>query len=129
MAGDRIENGADGLRPHQGRRAAAEEHAADHPARRPGGGVGDLAPEGGDETLLVDGRAPHMAVEVAIRAFGEAEGPVHVDAEAGVAGGVIDHQADVSRVDGFGKASHRGMAHSVPALTLFAIRRSLFARL
>ena len=31
---------------------------------------------------------PHMAVEVAIRAFREAEGPMHVDAEAGIDGGM-----------------------------------------
>src|SRR3712207_7365727 len=36
----------------------------------------DLAPERGRETILVDSRMPHMAVEIAIRAFREAERPV-----------------------------------------------------
>ncbi len=78
---DRIENGADGLRLHQGRRAAAEEdrrHLAARRARRSGF---DLAGEGAREAFLVDRFMPDMAVEIAIGAFGQAERPVHIDAE------------------------------------------------
>ena len=36
---------------------------------------------GGDEVALVDAAVAHMGVEVAIRAFGEAERPMHIDPE------------------------------------------------
>jgi hypothetical protein len=45
----------------------------------------DLRAEGGDEAILVDLLGAHMRVEVAIGAFGEAEGPVNIDPEAGIA--------------------------------------------
>ena len=44
-----------------------------------------------------------VAVEVAIRAFRLAEGPVHVDAEAGILGRVADHRVVLAR----GRATHR----------------------
>ena len=55
---------------------------------RPGrqrGAMGDLGREGGDESLLVDRLGAHVRIEIAIGAFGEAERPMHVDAEAGSA--------------------------------------------
>ena len=78
---DRIQNGADRLRLHQRRRAAAEEnrrHLAARPACR--GGF-DLARKGASKTFFVDGGVPDMAVEIAIRAFRQAKRPVHVNAE------------------------------------------------
>jgi hypothetical protein len=56
----------------------------------------DLAPEGRDEALLVHGLMPDMGVEVAIGAFGGAEGPVHVDAEARILRRMNDHRALLS---------------------------------
>ena len=46
-------------------------------------------PEGREKARLVDGRVADVAVEVAIGAFRGAERPVHVDAEARVAGRVV----------------------------------------
>jgi hypothetical protein len=37
--------------------------------------------KGAQKALLVDRLAPHMAVEVAVRTFGETKWPVNVDAE------------------------------------------------
>jgi hypothetical protein len=70
---------------HQRRRAAAEEYAG-HLAR-PGAGAHrlQLGVEGEGEALLVYRLMADMAVEVAIRAFGRAERPMHVDAEARLA--------------------------------------------
>ena len=78
---DRIENGADGLRLHQRRRAAAEEDRGDLAAGRARRGRFDFAREGAGKALFVDRGMADMAVEVAIRAFRQAERPVHVDAE------------------------------------------------
>ena len=82
---DRVEDGADGLRPHQGRRAAAEENRGHLAAGRARGGGLDLARESANEALFIDRRMAHMAVEIAIRAFRQAKRPVHIDAE-GVVG-------------------------------------------
>ncbi len=81
MLADRIQNAADGLGLHQRRRAAAEEDRRDFACTRALRSGFDLAREGADEALLVDGRMANMAVEVAIRTFRQAERPVHVDAE------------------------------------------------
>ena len=81
MLADRIQDGADGLRLHQRRRAAAEKDRGDGSARRARRRGFDLARKGAHKSFLVDRRVPDMAVEIAIRAFRQAERPVHVDAE------------------------------------------------
>src|SRR5215218_8983593 len=53
--------------------------------------MGDLPPKGRHEALLVHGLVPDMAVEIAIGAFRGAKGPVHVNTEARVPCGMIDH--------------------------------------
>ena len=78
---DRIEDGAYGLRLHQRRRAAAEKDRGDGSVGRTRRRGFDLARKGARKALLVDRRMPDMAVEIAIRAFRQAERPVHVDAE------------------------------------------------
>ena len=59
--------------------------------------MGDLAPERREEARLVQRLVPHVAVEVAIRAFRRAERPVHVDAEARIPRRMIAHAPDVIR--------------------------------
>ena len=81
MLADRIQDGADGLRLHQRRRAAAEKDRRDGSIRRARRGRFDLARKRAGKSFLVDRRVPDMAVEIAIRAFRQAERPVHVDAE------------------------------------------------
>ncbi|MNL37831.1 hypothetical protein D3C87_1600040 [compost metagenome] len=83
---DRIEDRADGAALHQRGRAAAEEDRVDGAARRQCGAMGDLAAEGCDVAALVRRLQPDMRVEVAIGAFGQAEGPVHIDGEARIRG-------------------------------------------
>ncbi len=83
---DRIEDRADRLRLHQRRRAAAEEDARHRAPGRPPGGRRDLAREGCGIALLVDRLMADMGVEVAIGAFGRAERPMDIDAEAGIGG-------------------------------------------
>ena len=78
---DGIEDRADGLRLHQRRRAAAEKDRGDGSVRRTRRRGFDLARKGARKAFLVDRRVPDMAVEIAIRAFRQAERPVHVDAE------------------------------------------------
>src|SRR3979490_788265 len=51
------------------------------PARRARGGGVDLAGERAGKSLFVNRGMPDMAVEIAIRAFRQAERPVHVNAE------------------------------------------------
>ena len=83
VACHRIEHRGDRFRLHQRRRAAAEEDAG-HLARSGAGAHRrKLGREGRREALLVDRLVADMAVEVAIGAFGRAERPVHIDAEAG----------------------------------------------
>src|SRR5690606_1873021 len=77
-----LQYGAHGLRLHQRRRAVADEDrrhlsraaALAHRCKFPRKGAG--------ETFLVDRLMAHMAVEVAIRALGRAEGPMNVDPES-----------------------------------------------
>ena len=83
MLADRIQDGADGLRLHQRRRAAAEKDRRDGSIRRARRRGFDLARKRARKSLLVDRRVADMAVEIAIRAFRQAERPVHVDAEGG----------------------------------------------
>ena len=81
MLCDRIQNGADGLRPHQGWRAAAQKNRGYFAARRARGGGFDLACKGTRESILIDRGMPDMAVEIAIRTFRQAKRPMQVDAE------------------------------------------------
>jgi hypothetical protein len=55
--------------------------------------MGDLAPEGREKPLLIHRLVADMAVEVAIGAFGSAEGPMDIDAEAHITRRMIDHGA------------------------------------
>src|SRR5690606_25338845 len=79
---DRVEDGADRLGLHQGRRAAADENGRYRARAGAAAHGGDLSGEGCGEALLVDRLVADMAVEVAIGALGRAERPVDVDAEA-----------------------------------------------
>jgi hypothetical protein len=81
MPADLLEHGGGGLGRHQGRRAAAEEHAGDRPPGNQPGRMTDLGGEGPAPGGVVD-PSGDMAVEVAIGAFRQAERPVDVDAEA-----------------------------------------------
>jgi hypothetical protein len=58
----------------------------------------DLAAEGGEVARLVDAAHAHVAVEVAIRTFVPTERPMHIDAEAGVAGRVVEHHCGKGRL-------------------------------
>ncbi len=83
--GNAVQDRLDGRRLHQRGRAAADEDGGD------GAWAGELARGGHlfqeslDKARLVDRLMAHMAVEVAIGAFGRAEGPMQIDAEAGIA--------------------------------------------
>src|SRR5687767_7000227 len=70
----------DGPRLHQRRGAAAEEYRSQSAAGELARFVGEVGEQRGAPFILVDGRAD-MAVEVAIRAFADAERPVHVEGE------------------------------------------------
>ena len=69
-----------GLGRHQARCAAAEENRPQPAAAEPGGLPGQLGAQRLAEAILVDPVAD-MAVEIAIRAFGQAERPVNVEGE------------------------------------------------
>src|SRR5690606_31540688 len=71
-------------------RAAAKEDRGDLARTGALAHVCHFAREGGCKTLLIDLLVPDMAVEVAIRAFGGTERPVHIDPEAGAAA-IRDH--------------------------------------
>jgi hypothetical protein len=90
---DGVQDGAHGFGPHERGRAAAEEDARHRASGNARGGVADLPPERREKALLVHRPVAHMAVEVAIGAFGGAEGPMHIDAKAHIAGRMIDHGA------------------------------------
>ena len=76
---------------HQRGRAAAEEDAGRPcgPARAAADGASSAA-KAAHEARLVDRRVAHMAVEVAIGAFRQAERPMHIDAEAAIALPTVD---------------------------------------
>ena len=83
VGGDPIEDGADRRGIHQRGCATAHENAGD---RLRSGECPDgfqLGEKGGDEAVLIHGLVAYMAVEVAVRAFRRAEGPVHINAETG----------------------------------------------
>ncbi len=105
--GDRLEDRADGGRRHQRRRAAAEEDRAHLASRRQRRAMGDLALESGDEPLFVGRRGADVAVEIAIGALRQAERPVNVNGEPGIA----EARQIRHRGDGFDSA-HR---HVMPA--------------
>src|SRR5438105_13515150 len=81
MLADRIQDGAYGSRLHQRRRAAAEKDRGDGSIRRARRCRFDLARKRVRKSFFVDRRVADVAVEIAIRAFRQAEWPVHVDAE------------------------------------------------
>ena len=81
---DRPEDRFDGRGLHQRGRAAAEEDGGDRASPGQRGAMRDFGAKRLDIAILVHGRAPDVAVEVAIWAFGQAERPMHVDAEARV---------------------------------------------
>src|SRR5208283_1059009 len=78
---DRIENGADGRRLHQGWRAAAKKNRGNGAALRQLRAVRELRFIGLDKAVIVNRLRAHMAVEIAIRTFGEAKRPMHIDPE------------------------------------------------
>ena len=78
---DRVENGRNGRRLHQRRRAAAKEHRRDGAAGNALSGRRDLGRKGADIARLIDRGMAHMAVEVAIRTLRETERPMQIDAE------------------------------------------------
>ena len=78
---DLVDHGRHGVGIHQAGRAAAEEHAAQHPARGQSGAAAQFRQIGAPPAVMVD-RGGDMRVEVAIGAFGGAERPVQVQAEA-----------------------------------------------
>ncbi len=78
---DRIQDGADGLRLHQRRCAAAEKNRRYLAARGTRSCGFDLASEGARESFFVDRSVADMAVEIAVRTFRQAKRPVHVNAE------------------------------------------------
>ena len=79
---DPFEHASHGCGRHQRRRAAAEEDAGDFPARRARAEPGKLARQSVGECQFIDRLMAHMRVEIAIGAFGPAEGPMHIDAKA-----------------------------------------------
>ena len=112
---DRIEQGRNRLWRHQRRRAATEEDARDHTLRREVAHMCDLAPEPGDITRLIDRRMPDMAVEITVGALRRAEGPVQIDAEAGVTGRMLDHADGLLESRDFGNMPvARHAARAVP---------------
>ena len=86
VAGDGLENRLDRLRLHQRRGAAAEEDRRHNAPRRKGSAMGQLLAKGRDKARLVDGGRPDVAVEIAIGALRQAEGPVDIDTEARIEG-------------------------------------------
>src|SRR5690606_11222716 len=82
---DGVEYGLDRGGRHQRRCAAAEEDRLHGASGGQRGEMRQLAPVGGDEAGLVEGTAVDMRIEIAIGAFGGAEGPVDIDAEETVA--------------------------------------------
>ena len=81
MAGNRIEDRCHRARLHQGWGAAAEEDAGDCASGRAFREMRKLGEIGGAVTLLVHPAVAYMRVEVAIGTLGEAERPMHIDAE------------------------------------------------
>src|SRR5690606_3977969 len=80
---DPLEQRRRGFWSHKRGRAAAEEDTRDLPPGRRLGRVVELGEQGPPPARVIDRRAD-MAVEVAIGALRQEEGPVNVDAEAGI---------------------------------------------
>ena len=113
MFGDGVEYRRDGGGQHQRRRAAAEKHGVHHAARRQGGAMGDFRAKGFDEAILVDIATAHVAVEIAVGAFRQAERPVHIDAEA--------------RIEcGTNCRDHESLSHGAPERSRQRTRRQWF---
>ena len=75
-----VDQRGDRLRLHQARRAAAEEDRGQPPAPEPRRLPRQLPAQRGAEARLRDA-LPHMRVEVAVRALGQAERPVDIERE------------------------------------------------
>src|SRR5690606_31336797 len=83
---------------HQGRRAAAEKYARYLAWAGPLAQGCKLARKRPAIAGLIHAAMAHMAVEIAIGAFGAAEGPVQINAEAGIGGaGHVSNRAPASR--------------------------------
>ena len=98
---DRVDDALHGLRGHQRGGAAAEKHRSHRPARRKPGPMGDFSLERREIARFVDSPAAHVAVEVAIGAFRQAEGPMDIDPKAGIGG-----RASVGARDAQGRAAN-----------------------
>ena len=116
----RAEDRLDGAGVHQRGRAAAEEHARQPPAGNAPRHRLQLPQQRAAPAAVVD-RAGDMAVEVAIRAFREAERPVHIKRERAAvralpAGAARRHGAGPSdRASSFAKASARWLTECFQA--------------
>ena len=83
---DRVDDALHRLGAHERRRSAAKEYRAHRPARRESRPMGNLRLKGREIASLVDRRAAHVAVEVAIRTFRQAEGPMDIDPKSRIGG-------------------------------------------
>ena len=99
--GDRVDDALHGLRGHQRGGAAAEKHRSHRPARRKPRPMGDFGLERREIARFVDSPAAHVAVEVAIGAFRQAERPMDIDPKAGIGG-----RAGVGARDAQGRAAN-----------------------
>ena len=108
---DRIENGGDGRRLHQRRRAAAKEHRRDGAARNARRGRRDLRLEGAHIARFVDGGMADMTVEVAIGTFRQTERPMQIDPE----GVSLFLQDTPPRVSGMRARDATGLARAAEA--------------
>ena len=93
MFGDGLQHAGDAFRLHQRGRAAAEEDRAHGTAFGEAGAVGEFGRDGGNKTPLIHRLRADVAVEVAIRAFRQAERPVDVNPEARIGSGLARHAA------------------------------------
>ena len=85
-----IDHGRDRRRLHQRRGAPAKENRGQPaPGKKPRL-MREVGEQGSAPHVLVDGR-PDMAVEVAIRAFADAERPVHVERDVRVMLNLVQH--------------------------------------
>ena len=98
----RVEDGADGLRPPSA--TACRRRRRCWRRVRPGASAAKCRapPDKPRRSALVDAAMPDVAVEVAIRAFGAAERPMHVNPEVGSA-----HRHSARQASDFSKARAR----------------------
>ena len=77
---DVLDQGPGGFRVHQGWRATTKEDRSHRPPRMAGRTMGKLGPKCCAPARVIN-TARHMTVEIAIRAFRQAERPVDIDAK------------------------------------------------